>query len=126
MFGSCAVSVVPFPSGKSHFPLIVPPTMFAKGATTTSFGLLSLKGLPKKPQTTPALVAGVTVGDAWMCAAIRLSFVSAVCDPVKSMLKMDAAKAIEVIALFNTNKAVPKDAGLGSPPLVVGIVGGFS
>src|SRR5262245_65958321 len=105
---------------------MIPPTPFWKGTETTSFGLLSLKGLPKKPQTTPTFLVGVTVGDAWMCAAVRLSFASAVCDPVKSILKMGAVKVIEVIALFNVKTAAPNDAGLGSPPLVVGIVGGFS
>jgi hypothetical protein len=49
--------------------------------------LLSLNGVPKNPNTTPALLVGVTVAEAWICAAPRLSFASALCDPVKSMLK---------------------------------------
>ena len=85
MFGNCAFSVVLLPSGASHLPLIVPPTPVENGLTTTSLGLLSLNGVPKNPQTTGALVVGVTVGLAWMCAAIRLSLRSGVCPPVKSI-----------------------------------------
>ena len=40
MFGSCAVNVVPLPSGRSHLPLNVPPTPDANGAITTSFGVV--------------------------------------------------------------------------------------
>src|SRR5918993_2978402 len=98
MLGSCAASVVLLPSGRSHLPLNTPPTPVAKGVTTASFGLLSLNGAPKNPHTTPALVVGVTVGDAWMCAATRLSFASGVCDPVTSMLKIVAVKERAVCA----------------------------
>src|SRR3982751_2426633 len=68
MFGNCAVSVVPLPSGKSHLPLNVPPTSpdpVGNGLTTLSLGLLSLNGVPKNPQTTGALEPGTAVGPAW-------------------------------------------------------------
>src|SRR5262245_54488883 len=126
MFGNCSVSVVPLPSSKSHLPLIVPPTPVANGVFTTSFGLLSLNGLPKNPQTTPTLVVGVTVGEAWMWAATRLSLVSGVCVPVKSMLKIVAVNIRAVIASFRVKIAVPNDAGLGARVVNVGTVGGFS
>src|SRR5262249_43176159 len=126
MFGNCAVSVVPLPSGESHLPLNVPPTPVANGVNTKSFGLLSLNGAPKNPHTTPALVVGVTVAEAWMCAAIRLSFTSAVCEPVTSMLKIVAVNVMAVIASFRVKIAVPNDAGLGAPVVNVGTVGGFS
>ena len=50
--------------GAVGFPLIVPPTPVANGVKTTSFGLLSLNGVPKNPQTTGPLVVGVTAGPA--------------------------------------------------------------
>src|SRR3954470_11472861 len=61
-----------------------------------------------------------------MCALRRLSFVSAVCVPVKSMLKMVAVNVIAVIAVFSTKSAVPNEAGRGAPVIVVGTVGGTS
>src|SRR5690349_12354134 len=61
-----------------------------------------------------------------MCAATRLSFVSGVCDPVTSMLKIVATNVIDVMASLITNMAVPDDAGRGAPVDVVGLVGGFS
>jgi len=64
IFGNWAAKVVPFPSGASHLPLIVPPTPVANGVITTSLGLLSLNGDPKNPQTTGPFVVGVTVGAA--------------------------------------------------------------
>src|SRR5438874_138020 len=126
IFGNCAANVVLLPSGKSHFPLIVPPTPLANGWLTTSFGLLSLNGEPKKPHTTGPLVVGVTVGPAWMCAATKSSLVSVVCEPVKSILNTVAVNVIAVIASFNLNVANPNDAGLGAPVDVTGCVGGFS
>src|SRR5436190_5902970 len=126
MFGNCAVSVVPLPSFKSHLPLNVPPTPLANGVKMKSLGLLSLNGAPKNPHTTPALVVGVTVGEAWMCAAARLSFTSAVGEPVTSMLKTVAVNVMAVIASFKVNVAVPNDAGLGAPVGNVGTVGGLS
>src|SRR5205814_8696408 len=61
-----------------------------------------------------------------MWAAVRLSLTSAVCVPVTSILKIVAVNVIEVMAVFKRNEAVPNDAGLGAPALVVGTVGGFS
>src|SRR5215207_2556341 len=61
-----------------------------------------------------------------MWAIVRLSFVSAVWLPVKSMLNTVAEKVMEVIAVFKTNEAVPNDAGRAPPVLKVGIAGGFS
>src|SRR5712691_2291646 len=61
-----------------------------------------------------------------MWAATRLSFTSAVCEPVKSMLKIVAVNVMAVIASFRVNVAVPNDAGLGAPVDNVGVVGGFS
>src|SRR3954452_23037942 len=124
MLLSCAAKVVLFPSGASHLPEIVPPTPVANGVLTMSFGELSLKGEPKKPQTTPAFDPGGA--GAWMCANVRLSLVSVVCKPVKSMLLIVAENDIEVMASLMTNTAVPNDAGRGAPVLVVGVVGGFS
>src|SRR5882672_3225228 len=126
IFGNCAVRFVLFPSGKSHFPRIVPPTPVANGVLTTSFGLLSLNGAPKNPQTTEPLVVGVTVGDAWTCAAVRLSLISALCVPVKSMLKIVAEKVIAVFASLIVNVAKPNDSGLKPAVVVVGCVAGFS
>jgi hypothetical protein len=42
------------------------------------------------------------------------------------MLKILAFIVSAVMASFNTNVAVPKEAGLGLPVEVVGTVGGFS
>src|SRR6266849_1746016 len=126
MLGNCAASVVPLPSGASHFPLNVPPTPVANGVNTKSLGLLSLNGAPKNPHTTGPLVVGVTAGPAWMCAATRLSFTSAVCEPVTSILKIVAVNVIEVMASLMKKFAVPKDAGRGAPVVKVGTVGGFS
>ena len=55
-----------------------------------------------------------------------LSFVSAVCVPVKSILKIVAVNVIDVIASLMTKIAVPNDAGRGAPVVSVGTVGGFS
>ena len=126
MFCNCAASVVPLPSGASHLPLKVPPTPTENGVKTKSLGLLSLKGAPKNPQTTPALVVGVTVAEACMCAAVKLSLTSGVCEPVTSILKIVALNVMAVMASFRVNVAVPNDAGLEPPVLVVGFVGGFS
>src|SRR6266567_2599514 len=60
-----------------------------------------------------------------MCAAMRLSFGSADCVPVMSMPVIVAVKVMAVIALFKSNVANPNEV-LGAPPLVVGVVGGFS
>src|SRR5438046_1633021 len=126
MLPSCASSVVLLPSGRSHLPLNTPPTPVEKGVTRASLGLLSLNGEPKNPQTTGPFVVGVTKGPAWICATVRLSFGSGVCDPVTSILKIVDEKVIAVIASFKSNVAVPNDAGLGPPVLSVGFVGGFS
>src|SRR3954464_12240213 len=61
-----------------------------------------------------------------MCALRRLSLVSAVWVPVKSMLKIVAVNVMAVIAVLSTKSAVPNEAGRGAPVLVVGTVGGFS
>src|SRR2546428_10376720 len=61
-----------------------------------------------------------------MWAATRLSLTSAVCEPVKSILKIVAKNVMAVIASFRLNVAVPNDAGLGAPAMSVGFVGGFS
>src|SRR5687768_15573473 len=127
MLGNCAVSVVLLPSRASHLPLIVPPTPVEKGVVTTSLGLLSFNGVPKKPQTTGPFVVGVTAGPAWIWAPIKLSLVSAVCVPVKSILNTVAENAMAVMAVFSVKVAVPNDAGLGLPvEVVVGMAGGFS
>src|SRR5207244_600138 len=123
---NCAAKVVPLPSGGSHLPLNVPPTPVANGVETASLGLLSLNGMPKNPQTTGPFVVGVTPGPAWMWAFPKLSFVSAVWEPVTSILKIVAVNVICGIASFNTNVAIPNDAGLGAPVVRVGTVGGFS
>ena len=52
--------MVPLPSGASHLPLNVPPTPLVKGVFDASFGLLSLNGAPKKPQTTGPFTPGAT------------------------------------------------------------------
>src|SRR5215467_4059812 len=112
MFGNCAVSVVLFPSGRSHLPLNVPPTPVENGVMVISFGLLSLNGLPKKPHTTEAFTPGGP--GAWICAAIRLSLVSAVCEPVTSILKMVAVNVIDVMASLMKKLAVPNGVGRGA------------
>src|SRR6185436_16176976 len=61
-----------------------------------------------------------------MCAFVRLSFVSAVCEPVKSMLLTVPLTVSDVSAPLNTKRAVPYDAGRRTPPVVVGFVGGDS
>src|SRR4051794_9310778 len=61
-----------------------------------------------------------------MWARVRSSFRSGVWSPVKSMLKMVALKVMAVIAAFSTKLAVPKEAALGAPREVVGVVGGTS
>src|SRR3954453_2836226 len=61
-----------------------------------------------------------------MWARVRSSFWSGVWSPVKSILKMVALKVMAVIASFSTKLAVPKEAGLGAPVEVVGVVGGTS
>src|SRR5678810_403561 len=61
-----------------------------------------------------------------MCALVRLSNVSAVCVPVKSMLKTVAVKVIDVCVALIRNVALPNDAGRGAPAAVVGTVGGVS
>src|SRR6187402_3600858 len=109
MFGSCAASVVLLPSAASHLPLTVPPTPLANGVTTTSLGLLSLNGAPMKPQTTGRFCPGVAGTPAWMCALPRLSLTSALCEPVKSMLKTVALNVIAVCASFSVNVAVPNE-----------------
>src|SRR5437016_2037774 len=121
-----AAKVVLLPSGASHFPLIVPPTPEAKGVFTTSFGLLSLNGVPKNPQTTGPLTPGATVGPAWTCAAIRLSLASADCAPVKSILLTVAVNVIASWVLLIENVATPYEPGRAVPPEVVGFVGGTS
>src|SRR5438270_6671494 len=126
MFGNCAASVVPLPSGASHLPENVPPTPDESGVNTWSFGLLSLNGEPKKPQTTGPLTPGATDAPAWMCAAIRSSFVSAVCELVMSMLLTVVVIVMAVCAALRRNLAVPKEAGRAAPVVVVGVVGGTS
>jgi len=80
MLGNCAASVVLLPSDKSHVPEHVPPTPVTKAVQSLDEAavgeLASLKGLPKKPQTTGNV--GAEAPPAWMCAALRLSFVPGV------------------------------------------------
>src|SRR4051794_4810150 len=122
MLGIWAVRVVLLPSLRSHLPVIVPPTPVVEGVTTTSLGLLSLNGEPKKPQTTPAVCGGVKLGslDAWMCAATRLSFTSADWAPGRSIPVTVALIVMEGCAALSTNVAVP-DELRGTPALVVGL-----
>src|SRR5689334_13880968 len=54
--GSCAVRVVALPSVAFHTLVNVPPTPVANGVTTIVGTIVSLKGEPKKPQTTGAVV----------------------------------------------------------------------
>ena len=102
------------------------PTPDANGVTTASLGLLSLKGVPMKPQTTGRVAGGGSVALACMCAAVRLSFVSAVCEPVKSMLLTVPDTDSVVRAALNVKCAVPYEAGRRAPPVVVGLVDGTS
>src|SRR4029453_14923981 len=119
MLGNCAASVVPLPSSKSHVPEHVPPTPVAKavqslcGFKPAPGELLSLKGLPKKPQTTGNV--GAAAPPAWMCAGTKLSFGPGVLPPRKSMLKTVAVKLNAVPASLRKKSAVPNDNGLGSP-----------
>src|SRR2546426_5997414 len=126
ILGNCAARVVLFPSGASHLSVKVPPTPPAVGISTWSSGLLSLNGLPKKPQTTPPLTPGWTLAPAWMCAAIRLSLVSAVCVPLTSILLIVAVMLMAVSAALIWNRAVPNERGREPPPAAVGFVGGTS
>src|SRR6476660_3559807 len=126
MLAICAASVVPLPSGASHLSLKEAPTPDPTGVTTWSSGLLSLKGVPKKPQTTPPFTPGWTEAPAWICAATRLSFASAVCAPVTSMLLTVAVIVMAVSAALKTNRAVPYELGRRAAPLKVGLVGGTS
>src|ERR1041384_4642807 len=63
-----------------------------------------------------------------MCALVKLSLVSAVCEPVKSILLIVAENVIVVGAVAESilKVAVPKDAGRRAPPEAVGFVGGTS
>src|SRR4051794_35202767 len=61
-----------------------------------------------------------------MWAFVRLSFVSAVCAPVKSMLLTVAVIVNAVSAPFQTKRAVPYEDGRRKPPVVVGFVAGVS
>src|SRR5205814_7726497 len=67
------------------------PTPLANGVTTRLSGLMSLSGVPKKPQTMPGAFVPGSAG-AWIWAAIRLSLMSAVWVPVTSMLNIVAVK----------------------------------
>src|SRR4051812_10573622 len=91
-----------------------------------SFGLLSLKGVPMNPHTTGPLTPGMTLGPAWMWALVRLSLVSALCEPVKSRFRTVADRVIAVPPGLSWKRAVPKDAGRRAPPVVIGLVGGTS
>src|SRR5687767_7183885 len=131
MFGICSRSVVFWPSVRFHVPVNTPPTPPTNGVTVPSFGLLLLKGVPKKPQTTGAVAGGVNVGlgEAWMWAAIRLSFVKGVCEPVTSMLKIVAENDIVSAVVSRVKVAKPEGTGRGSPPApgpVVRFTGGGS
>src|ERR1043166_4775998 len=94
-----------------------------KGVTTASFGLLSLNGLPMNPHTTGPFTPGMTLGPAWMWALVRLSLVSAVWAPVKSMLLAVAVTVIAVEPALMAKWAVPNDAFRRAPPDSVGLVG---
>src|SRR5687768_13083698 len=126
MFGSCAASVVPpLPSVRSHVAEHVPPTPVAEAMQfAAALEFTSLNGRPKKPHTTPAVGAGAA--EAWMCAARRLSFGSAVCVPVKSRFWMAATKVSDVRASLRKNDAVPNEVGRGAPVVSVGTAGGTS
>ena len=79
-----------------------------------------------KPQTTGPFTPGATDAPAWICAFSRLSFVSAVCEPVKSRLLAVPFMVSAVPAPFKLKRAVPNEAGRRAPPVVVGLVGGTS
>src|SRR5204862_7814657 len=79
-----------------------------------------------KPETTGPLRPGATDAPAWICALVRLSFVSADCEPVKSRLLIVAVRVSEVNAALNTKRAVPKEASRRAFEVVVGWVGGTS
>src|SRR5437762_11044819 len=62
-----------------------------------------------------------------MCAATKLSFVSAVCEPVTSILVIVAAIVMFASPAAITNRAVPYELfRRGPPPDKVGLVGGTS
>ena len=103
MFGSWAARVVLLPSSRSHLLKIVPPTPLANGVTTTSLGLVSLNGRPKKPKRTPAFAP--RGAGAWMWAASKSSPGSAVCVPVKSRPVTVTVNDKDVIALSRKNAA---------------------
>src|SRR5437667_12616429 len=126
ILGNCAARVVLLPSGASHLSVKVAPTPPAVGVTTWSSGLLSLNGLPKKPQTTPPLTPGCTLAPAWICAAARLSLVSLVCDPPTSMLLIVAVMLMAVSAALLWHRAVPNERRREVPPAAVGSLGGSS
>jgi hypothetical protein len=71
-----------------------------------------------KPQITPVAEPGAA--GPWMCATVRLSFESGVCDPVKSILKTVAVHDMDVMASLISKVALPNEAGRGSPVEVVG------
>src|SRR5256885_13695237 len=79
-----------------------------------------------KPQTTGPFTPGATDGPAWICAFARLSFVSAVCEPVKSRLLAVPFIVSAVPGPFKLKRAVPNEADRRAPPVVVGLVGGTS
>src|SRR5688500_14575563 len=127
MLGSWSVSVVPpFPSGMFHVAAQVKPTpvaiawQFAPGVE-----LRSLNGVPKKPHTT-GRVAATSAAEPWMWAAVRLSFGSVVCVPVKSMLWIVATKVSDDWSGLSVNEAKPYEAGRGVPSAKVGTAGGDS
>ena len=53
MFANWAARVVLLPSPRSHLLKTVPPMPLANGVTTTSVGLVSLNGIPRKPSELP-------------------------------------------------------------------------
>src|SRR3989442_2760678 len=61
-----------------------------------------------------------------MCAKVRLSFVSLVCDRVTWMLLIVAVNVRAVSAALIWNRAVPNERGREPPPAAVGFVGGTS
>src|SRR3712207_4325627 len=104
---------------------MVAPTPVVKGVTTVTGAVVSLKGVPMKPQTTGAV--GLVPAWAWMWALVMLSLTSGVWEPVKSMLKTLAVKVRASWASLRVKTASPKDAGLGVVLLKsVGLAGGTS
>src|SRR5260370_36146537 len=99
MLGNCAASVVPLPSGASHFPLNVPPSPVANGVNAKSVGLLSVSGAPRNPHTTGPLVVGVTAGPGWMFGATRMTLASAVCLLAPASVLLGAGYDIRVVGL---------------------------